>query len=449
VSFQEDFVWGVATASYQIEGAAFEDGRGMSVWDMLCRKPGAVWSGHTGDVACDHYHRYPEDVQLMKALGVGAYRLSIAWPRIMPEGIGPINEKGLGFYDRLIDELLANGIDPWVTLFHWDFPLPLYHRGGWMNPDSPKWFADYAAVVVDRLSDRVSNWFTLNEPQCFVGLGLNDGIHAPGDKLRWAEVLLAGHHSNIAHGLATQVIRARSKQTPRVGFAPVGSVYVPASDKPEDIEAARTSMFAVNKADQWQNTWWMDPVFFGTYPEDGLKLYGDAAPKFTSAEMETIAQPMDFFGANIYHGSPVEMGPDGKPKFVDRPIGYPQTAFRWPVQPDCLYWGPKFFYERYGQPIVITENGCSSADWVALDGRCHDGQRVDFLHRHLRELKNASAEVPVEGYFQWSLLDNFEWAEGYKERFGIVHVDYPTQKRTPKDSYYFLQETIRANGANL
>ncbi len=450
MSFRKDFVWGTATAAYQIEGAAFEDGRKESVWDMMCRKPGAVFGGHTGDVACDHYHRYPEDVALMKDLGVGAYRFSVSWPRVMPDGTGQVNAKGLEFYDRLVDEVLSAGVTPWATLFHWDHPVALYHRGGWLNPDSPKWFADYAAVVLDCLSDRVTNWFTLNEPQCFVGHGLWGGVQAPGDKLSWAEVLLAAHHSLIAHGMGVQVIRARAKAKPRVGYAPVGSVSIPAMECRDDIEAARAHMFQVKTRDPWQNAWWMDPVFLGEYPADGLKFYGSDAPKYTAEEMKTIAQPLDFFGANIYQGSYVRANDRGAPTVQEMPPGAPQTAIRWWMTPECLYWGPRFFYERYKVPIVVSENGLSNQDWVHVDGKVHDPQRIDYLHRHLSELKRASKDgVAVEGYFHWSMMDNFEWAEGYKERFGLVFVDYATQKRTPKDSFVWYRGVIATNGADL
>lgn len=450
MSFSENFTWGVATASYQIEGAAFEDGRQPSVWDMLTRKPGAIYQGHTGDVACDHYHRYQEDVQLLKTLGVDAYRLSVAWPRVMPEGIGAVNDKGLDFYDRLVDELLANGIQPWVTIYHWDLPINLYHKGGWLNRDIVGYFEKYTEVVVDKLGDRVANWMTLNEPQCFIGIGMHEGRHAPGDRLRWDEILLAAHNSLLAQGVATQVIRARSKVPTKVGMAPVGGTFMPETESPEDIEAARTAMFAVTSESPWHNAWWMDPVFLGQYPEEGVALYGNKMPKVTDADMRTIQQPLDFFGQNTYTGTRVRAGKDGKPEVVPDPVGGPLTAYKWTVNPDCLYWGPKFFYERYGKPIVVTENGLSNQDWVMLDGKVHDPQRIDYLHRHLLNLKRAASEgVPIEGYFQWSLMDNFEWADGYRERFGIVHVDYQTLKRTPKDSYYWYRDVIAANGENL
>jgi beta-glucosidase len=263
-------------------------------------------------------------------------------------------------------------------------------------------------------------------------------------------LLLAAHHALLAHGHAVQVIRAGAKRSPKIGYAPVGSTFIPASDSPEDIEAARTVMFRVDERNPWQNSWWMDPVFFGRYPEDGLAFYGDQAPKYTDDEMRIIAQPLDYFGANIYSGTFVKAGKNGTPEIVPMPVGAPLTAFRWWVAPECLYWGPKFFHERYGKAIVISENGLSNQDWIHLDGKVHDPQRIDYLHRHLHQLKQAvDGGVPVEGYFQWSLMDNFEWAEGYKERFGLVFVDYPTQKRIPKDSYFWYRDQIANNGANL
>lgn len=450
MSFPNDFVWGAAAASYQVEGGARDDGKGPSVWDMMCRKEGAIWEGHSGDVACDHYHLWAQDVAIMKEIGLKGYRLSISWPRVIPAGTGKVNAKGLAFYDRLIDALLDAGIQPWVTLFHWDYPYELYCRGGWLSPESPDWFAEYAQVVVKKLGDRVRNWMTLNEPQCFIGLGMRDGLHAPGDKLGWAEVLRAAHHALLAHGRGVQVIRAHAKAAPRVGYAPVGMVRYPATDSRKDIDAARTDMFSITTKTQWNNTWWMDPIFKGEYPADGLEVFKDCLPAVGPRDMKTISQPLDFFGANIYNGQPIRAGRGGKPEIVKRPQGFPLTAFYWPVEPKALYWGPRFFHERYGKPIVITENGLSCTDWVALDGRVHDPLRIDFTARYLRELARASADgVPVQGYFHWSILDNFEWAEGYKQRFGMVYVDYPTGKRILKDSAYWYKQVIAANGANL
>ena len=448
-SFPDKFRWGAAAASYQIEGAANEDGKGQSVWDMFCRRPGAVWEGHTGDVACDHYHRFREDVALMKSLGLKAYRLSIAWPRLLPEGVGEVSEAGLGFYDRLIDELLGAGIEPWVTLFHWDFPLSLYYRGGWLNRDSAQWFGDYAELVARRYSDRVRHFMTLNEPQVFIGAGHMEGRHAPGDKLPFREVLLAGHHVLLAHGQAVRALRASARQPLSIGFAPVGLPNLPLTESSEDVVAARSATFSVTAQTAWTNTWWMDPVFLGAYPADGLELYGADAPQIRSGDMELIAQPLDFFGANLYQGSPVRAGKNG-PELVPRAVGAPLTAFEWSVTPDVMYWGPKFFWERYQKPIVVTENGISCRDWVALDGKVHDPDRIDFTARHLLALRRAIGEgVPVDGYFHWSFIDNFEWAHGYKHRFGLIFCDYTTQRRIPKDSAEWYARVIASNGASL
>ena len=451
--FPENFVWGAAAASYQIEGAWDVDGKGPSDWDMFTEKPGAIFEGHTGRVACDHYHRYPEDVALMKTLGLRAYRLSFCWPRIIPEGVGTINEKGLAFYDRLIDELLGAGIEPWVTLFHWDYPLALFRRGGWQNPDSARWFADYASLIGQRFSDRVRHFFTVNEPQVYIGFGLHQGRHAPGLQLPMKEVLQAGHHTLIGHGLGVQALRASARQPLTIGYAPVGVPLMPfKADDPAEVEVARRATFDVTEMSCWNNAWWMDPVYLGHYPEQALEFYGNVAPKVGPTDMETIAQPLDMFGMNTYQGAFVASDSDAPRGYrrVAFPPGFPRTAFNWPVIPEALHYGPKFFYERYGLPIVVTENGLSCRDWVSTDGRVHDAARIDFLRRYLRKFHAAGQDgVPIAGYFQWSILDNFEWAEGYKERFGLIHVDYQSQKRTPKDSFYWYQKVIADNGRSL
>ena len=449
-SFPPNFTWGAAAASYQVEGAWQADGKGASVWDMLSHQKGRIWEGHTGDTACDHYNRHREDVALMAKIGLQSYRLSVSWPRVLPTGTGKVNEAGLGFYDRLIDDLLAAGIQPWVTLFHWDFPYDLFMRGGWLNPDSAKWFADYTAIVVDRLSDRVSHWITLNEPQCFIGLGHLQGEHAPGLKLGLHEVLQAGHHALLAHGMSVQTIRARAKTRPIIGWAPVGCIHYPVTNSPADVAAAYAGMDAVWGDNCWNNRWWGDAPVLGSYPEQGLKAYGKNAPKYKDSDFDTIKQPLDFYGCNIYHATPTQAGPNGEIVVAPLAPGFPHTHFLWKRTDEALYWGTKFLAERYKLPIVITENGLTLPDWVALDGRVHDSQRIDFLHRYLLGLKRAIDEgVDVRGYFQWSIMDNFEWAEGYKHRFGLVHVDYETQKRTLKDSAYWYREVIRSNGANL
>ncbi|MDY0093039.1 MAG: GH1 family beta-glucosidase [Candidatus Vecturithrix sp.] len=456
MSFPANFAWGAATASYQIEGAAFEDGKGWSVWDMFCRKAGAVFKGHTGDVACDHYHCYKEDVAIMKEIGLKAYRLSLSWPRIIPAGTGAVNPKGLDFYNRLIDELLAAKITPYITLFHWDYPYDLYCRGGWLNPQSPEWFAEYTRVVVDALSDRVAHWMTLNEPQCFIGLGHQNGVHAPGDKLGLAQVLRAAHHALLAHGKAVQTIRTYAKSPAQIGFAPVGMIGIPATDCAEDREAARQMMFSVTEASVWNNTWWMDPVLSGTYPEDGVKIFGEAMPQIQPDDLETICQPLDFFGFNHYQGVVIRADEHGEPQQVDFPEGNQHTAFRdrnkeyWAITPESLYWGPKFFWERYHLPIIVTENGMSNIEWVSLDGKVHDPQRIDFLQRYLQQYQRAIDEgMKARGYFVWTIIDNFEWAEAYLQRFGLVYVDFTTQQRILKDSAYWYRDVIASNGANL
>jgi beta-glucosidase len=450
MSFPESFQWGAAAASYQIEGAAFADGKGASVWDMFVRKPGAVVGGHTGDIACDHYHRYAEDVALMKAMGLKAYRLSVSWPRVLPEGTGTPNAAGLAFYDRLVDALLAAGIEPWVTLFHWDFPLALYYRGGWLNRDSAEWFADYAALVTQKLSDRVKNWMTLNEPQVYINAGHLDGRHAPGDKLALREVLRASHNTLLAHGRGVQAIRANSKQPCRIGYAPASYPKVPLTDSRADLEAARRAFFAINPKNLWNMSWWLDPVFIGEYPADGWRLYGADVPTVRAGDLELISEPVDFFGVNIYAGDCVRALSDGSPEPVPWPDGHPITAFEWPVVPQAMYYTTRFCHERYGKPIVVTENGLSCRDWVSTDGKVHDPQRIDFTRRYLLEVERAiDGGIPIEAYFHWSFIDNFEWARGYKERFGLIHCDYATGTRTPKDSAYWYADVIRTNGGAL
>ena len=445
----KDFVWGAAAASYQVEGAAREDGKGLSVWDMLCRQPGKIWEGNTGDVSCDHYHRYREDARIMGKLGLKAYRLSISWPRVIPNGTGAVNAKGLDFYDRLVDALLANKVQPWVTLFHWDYPYELFCRGGWLNRDSADWFADYTRVIVDRLGDRVRHWMTQNEPQCYIGAGHVSGEHAPGLKMGTAEVLRMIHHSLLAHGKAVQVIRAQAAIKPLIGAAPVGVVKIPASDSRADIAAARKAMFSVGKDITWNNTWYIDPMIFGRYPEDGLKTFGSQLTVVKSGDMKTIGQPLDFFGCNVYNGQPVRATRAGF-EAVKNEDGPALTTMTWKITPKCLYWGPRFFYERYKLPVIVTENGMGNCDWVHIDGKVHDPQRIDYLRLHLRELGRAIKDkVPVLGYMQWSIMDNFEWGHGYKQRFGLVYVNYSTGRRILKDSALWYKKVIACNGSNL
>lgn len=450
MGFKKDFVWGAATAAYQIEGGYKADGKGLNVWDVLSRKEGFVKDKHNGDVACDHYSNYKEDVKIMVELGIKSYRFSLSWARILPNGVGQINEAGLKFYDNLIDELIKYDITPYVTIFHWEYPYELYKKGGWLNPESSKWFEEYTKIVVDRYSDRVRHWITINEPQCFIGLGHSIGNHAPGLKLPMDQVLLAIHNSLLAHGRAVKVIRQYAKLEPIIGFAPVGSIKMPISLSEQDIESAREAMFSVEDMGIWSNSWYMDPVFLGKYPEEGLKVYEKYLPNITDEDMKIISQPIDFCGINIYKGDFVSKNSDGGFEHPISKAGYPETSMEWAVTPEALYWGPKFLYERYKKPILITENGLANNDWVSLDGKVHDPQRIDFLQRYLRQFQKASDEgVETMGYFQWSLMDNFEWAEGYHKRFGLIYVDYESQKRIIKDSGYWYKTVIESNGENL
>ncbi len=451
MSFPKQFTWGVASAAYQIEGATSTDGRGSSIWDDFCNTPGKVFDGHTGEIACDSYNRYQEDIDLISDLGAGGYRFSISWSRLFPDGTGEPNEAGFAYYDKLIDGLLAKGIEPWITLYHWDLPSALYKQGGWLNPESPEWFARYTKAVVERYSDRVTHWFTLNEPQIFLGLGMNEGTHAPGDKLSRKEVLLATHHALLAHGRSVQVIREHAKKAPVVGFAPVGCLHTPATESAEDIEAARQATFGIDpKGWTYNYSWYCDPVMLGHYPEVGLELYGKDVPDWSERDLEIMHQPLDMFGVNIYSAGIVKAGDDGKPELLKSERGYPTTMFRWTINPSSLYWGPKFLQERYKLPVVITENGLASMDWEHLDGKVHDEGRIDFLTRYLAQLRRACNDgVDVRGYFQWSILDNFEWAEGYALRFGLVYMDYQKMRRIPKESYFWYSKVIESNGGTI
>lgn len=447
MAFKKGFAWGVATAAYQIEGGWKEGGRGLSIWDVFCHEPGKIKEGATGDVACDHYHLFREDVRLMKELGIRAYRFSLSWSRIFPRGTGEVSADGVRFYNELIDALLENGIEPYITLYHWDLPHALYQRGGWMSPESVNWFASYASKVAELFSDRVKYFITFNEPQCFIGSSCYVGGQAPGLKMGLRDVFQMAHNVLKAHGAAVKAMRAAAVRPIQIGIAPTCSAHYPATETPEDIEAARQMLFACPDLSApnvlWSVSWWSDPVFFGRYPEDGLRLYKDYLPEITDEDMELISQPIDFYGQNIYNGKIVRADEDGAPQFVPRKPGYSITSLGWPVTPEALRWGPRFLYERYKKPIFITENGMSAHDTVSLDGKVHDPNRIDFLHRYLLQLEKATGDgVDIGGYFQWSFLDNFEWTHGYIPRFGLVYVDYETQQRIPKDSAYWYKSWI-------
>lgn len=451
---KDNFIWGAATAAYQVEGAAYEDGKGFNIWDMFCKDGGHVYNQQNGDKACDQYHLYQDDVKLMKDLGIKAYRFSISWARIMPDGTGRVNEQGVTYYNNLIDELKQNGIEPYITLYHWDLPYELQLKGGWLNPESPEWFYEYASLVAERFSDRVSHFMTFNEPQCFIGLGYGSGIHAPGLKMDRYDLMRICHNFILAHGRAVQALREKSKQKLQIGVAFCGGTYYPETDSAADIEAARKMMFDISNDDVQSAIgvvgFLADPILLGHYSERAIQQLGKYMPAWTEEEMEIISQPIDFYGQNLYNSLLVRAGKNGEPEIVEHPEGFPKTAMQWTVTPETLYWVPRFLHERYGKPIYITECGMSCHDWISLDGKVHDPNRVDFIHRYLLQLNKAEKEgADIRGFFMWSLLDNFEWSAGYSERFGIIYVNYQTMKRVPKDSYYFYQSVIRSNGTNL
>ncbi|MFJ9530173.1 GH1 family beta-glucosidase [Streptomyces cyaneofuscatus] len=427
-AFPADFTWGVATAAYQIEGAVTEDGRSPSIWDTFSHTPGKVDNGDTGDTACDHYHRVPEDIGLIKQVGADAYRFSIAWPRVVPGGDGPVNKAGLDFYDRLVDGLLEAGVTPFATLYHWDLPQVLQDRGGWTVRETSEHFAAYASHVVERIGDRVKDWATLNEPLCSAWIGHLEGRMAPGLTDLTAAVR-ASYHLHLGHGLAVQAIRAASSDA-RVGIVNNLSPIVPASTSEADLAAAR-------RADGHINRWWLDPVLGRGYPQDMVETYGVELP-VRPGDLETIAAPPDWLGLNYYFRQIVTADPSGPaPGFTQVPVADARhTYMDWEVYADGLEQLLLRLTEEYGvQRIYVTENGSAYQDTVAADGSVHDPERVAYLEEHLAACARAVAKgAPLAGYFAWSLLDNFEWAYGYDKRFGLVHVDYATQRRTVKSS---------------
>ncbi len=438
-AFPKGFVWGAATASYQIEGGVNEGGRGESIWDRFSHTPDKVVNGDTGDVADDHYHRWQEDIRTMAFLGLDAYRFSIAWPRVIPDGTGAVNEAGLDFYDRLVDGLLAKGIEPYVTLYHWDLPQALQDRGGWPNRDAVGWFADYAAVVSRRLGDRVRHWITHNEPFVVAVLGYIAGVHAPGIQDIGAG-LQTIHHLLLSHGWAVPILRQNSSEGAEVGITLNLNWVDPASDDEADVEAAR-------RHDTFLNRQFLEPIFKGAYPAELLATAGPLAPHIEPEDMAQIAVLIDFLGINNYSRSVVAADPDQPTG--QREVPPPESEYTdmgWEVCPEGLYKLLRRVHEDYRPAkIYITENGCACADLLE-NGQVHDKQRVSYLRRYLAQAQRAIAEgVPLKGYFVWSLLDNFEWAYGYTKRFGIVYVDYATQARTLKDSALFYKQVIAAN----
>jgi beta-glucosidase len=439
-SFPDGFLWGVSSSAYQIEGAVNEDGRGASIWDIFAHLPGNILDEATGDVACDHYHRWPADVALMRELGIGAYRLSTAWPRIVPEGRGGVNLKGLEFYDRLVDGVMETGVEPWICLYHWDLPQALEYRGGWQNRDVAYWFAEYASLAVRRLGDRVKHWATFNEPNAAAVLGYGEGIHAPGIRGRQS-ALCAIHVMNLAHGLGAEAMRAE-----RADLL-IGNIYnfhprEPASEREQD-EIAAVMLDAL-----WNRSF-PDPQIHGSYPEP---LAADVERLVQPGDFEIIKQKLDFFALNHYTRSRVRHDPAHpfEAAIVPTEPGTPVTEMGWEIAPQAFRQVMIEAKERYGGdlPIYILENGAAFPDRIDADGRIRDEQRIAYLRAYLGAVQDAiEAGVPVRGYFLWTLLDNFEWAFGYSKRFGLVHVDFETLERRQKDSFYFYGEL--AQGAAL
>ncbi|TMH08417.1 MAG: beta-glucosidase [Betaproteobacteria bacterium] len=441
IEFSSGFLWGSATSAYQIEGSPLADGAGPSIWQRFCHTPDRVRDGDTGDVACDHYHRYLEDVALMRHLGMKAYRFSISWSRVLPQGRGPVNPMGLDFYDRLVDALLENSIEPLVTLFHWDLPAALDDRGGWLNPDIAHWFADYATIVFRKLDDRVKIWATLNEPWVVADGGYLHGALAPGHRNRF-EAPIATHQLLRSHGAAVQAYRVEGKH--RIGIVVNLEPKYPASEQTEDRDATA-------RADAYMNRQYLDPIFLGRYPDELAEIFGDAWPAWPAEDLNLIRQPIDFLGVNYYTRNVTRFDPGAWPLYAS-PVRQKRATYtetNWEVfaqgLTDILVW----VRDRYGNPpLYVTENGAAFFDPPTAEGRrIADPLRVDYMRKHIGATYRAiEAGVDLRGYFVWSLLDNFEWSLGYSKRFGIVHVDFETQQRTPKDSALFYAKIIDTRG---
>ncbi|MBO8160224.1 MAG: beta-glucosidase [Thermosipho sp. (in: Bacteria)] len=431
--FPENFIFGTATSAYQIEGAVNEDGREPSIWDTFSHTPGKTKNSENGDIACDHYHKYKEDIQLMKEIGFDAYRFSISWPRVMKQGKIK-NEKGLDFYNRLVDALLENGITPFVTLYHWDLPQSLHEKGGWLNPDMALYFQDYAALMFETLGDRIKFWITLNEPWCSAFLGYFLGIHAPGHN-NLEEAFTVAHTLLRAHGYAVKVFRELIKDG-KIGLTNVVTKIEPANETDEDFQAAII-------VDELINGWFHDPVIFGRYPDTAKGLLKQIGVNINEDEMDIISEPIDFFGVNYYTRQLIAYDPQNQLMYKNVEGPLPKTEMGWEIYPEGLYDVLKKLHQRYSIPLYVTENGMAGPDKLE-NGMVNDIYRIEYLENHfLSALKAINEGVELKGYFIWSLLDNFEWAEGYSKRFGLIYVDYETQKRYLKRSAIWLKDFLK------
>ena len=443
LQFPKEFAWGAATSAYQIEGAVSRDGKGPSIWDRFAHQPGKIFQNQNGDVACDHYRLWKSDVEQMRDFGLKAYRFSIAWPRIFPSGRGAIHRAGLDFYDRLVDHLLACGIEPFVTLYHWDLPQALQDRGGWSNRDTAYYFADYCAAVGQTLGTRARSWITVNEMPCIAYEGHLFGRHAPGTRKDPGAIAQIIHHLLLAHGLATRALRQTGHKL-QIGLAHNPAIFIPQTESPQDFAAARAAWSQEKVSWCGYNDWWLDPIFKGSYPQIPAEIFPQIGPD----DFKIIAAPLDFLGVNIYSGSLVRAGKNGAPyEIVPYPPRYPHTAMPWPIAPQAVYYGLKILALQYKIPrFFITENG-GAFDDVLENGKVADTARINFLQDYLASAHRAIAEkIPLAGYFAWSWMDNFEWACGYDKRFGLVYVDYPTQRRILKDSALWYRTTLARNG---
>jgi len=437
--FEKNFIFGLATASYQIEGAATEDGRSPSIWDTFCKTPGKVYGGHTGDVACDHYHRYKEDVEILKEIGVNTYRFSISWSRIFPEH-GKYNPKGMEFYKKLIEELIRNDIEPTVTLFHWDLPMWAYNMGGWLNRDSVKWFQEYAVKVFEELNDSVKLWITHNEPSCTSILGYYLGVHAPGHK-NISEALIAAHHILLSHGAAVEAFREFSFKDSKIGITLNLTPFYAVSDSKKDREAAF-------RADGLSNRWFLDPIFKASYPGDMKKVFSKMAGKFDfikDRDLPKISIKNDFLGVNYYSRALVKFIQDSKLNCQNVEGNLKKTAMGWEIYPEGLYDIIVRLRKEYTQlPIYITENGAAFDDVLSEKKRINDLERINYIKSHLMKIADLNQQgADIRGYYLWSLMDNFEWAYGYSKRFGIVYIDFKTQERIMKNSALWYKDVIK------